>query len=230
MTHKLFRIALGCGATVAAVSISAPASAQDVRQQANGSWSVHYPGACTIYYDRAGRRLSDNPTCNGTQRRLADDAVRSRISGGYGNNGYSNQSYGYGEPLVRVNNGGWGTVDFRNGCIVTFNRDARRVHDTQPCNSRMRAEAQRIFSDRLYGGNRGNGYGTNGYYPQGGYGQQPRLSVYGNNIRVEMTGYNCTYVYTTSGNHIQSLGNQCDSRLRDVANQMVRDWRQGRRY
>jgi hypothetical protein len=209
-----------CGVAAAAAGVSAPAAAQDVRQAPNGSWSVHYPGPCLIIYDRLGRRLSDNPACNGTQRRLADQAVRARIAGPGGSGGYGyNQNYGYGEPIVRINSGGWGTVNLRNGCIVTFNRDARRINDTQPCNSNMRAYAQRIFSDRLYGGG-------GGYYPQGNYGRQPRLTVVGNTLRVDMTGYRCTYVYTTGGNHIQSLGNQCQSELRDVANRMVRDWRE----
>ncbi len=231
MTNAIVRMVTFGNAGLAAALVAAPASAQDVRSGPNGTWEVHFPGPCTVYYDRTGNRTYDTPPCNSSDRRVADAAVRARLGGGYGNQGYPpaypgggyRPGYGAAEPRVQINNGGWGIVDLRNGCIVTFNRDGTRIHDTGRCNSQMRAYAQRLFQQRASGGGYRPGYGNNGY-------ARPDLRVSGNRITVRMTGTNCTYIYSTGGNHIQSLGNQCNSRLRDVANQAVRDWRNRGRY
>lgn len=231
MTNAIVRMVTFGNAGLAAALVAAPASAQDVRSGPNGTWEVHFPGPCTVYYDRTGNRTYDTPPCNSSDRRVADAAVRARLGGGYGNQGYPpaypgggyGPGYGAAEPRVQINNGGWGIVDLRNGCIVTFNRDGTRIHDTGRCNSQMRAYAQRLFQQRASGGSYRPGYGNNGY-------ARPDLRVSGNRITVRMTGTNCTYIYSTGGNHIQSLGNQCNSRLRDVANQAVRDWRNRGRY
>ena len=208
-------------------SLATPASAQDVRRSGNGGWEVHFPGPCTVYYDGGGNRSFSTPACNGTQRRIADDAVRSRLGYGYGNPGYGLPGYGNnglgwgGQPSVNINAGGWGTVNLRNGCVVTFDSQGNRINDTRPCNSQMRSYAKQLFLNRLYGGNYNQGwpgYGNAGY-------ARPDLSVIGDRITVRMTGTNCTYIYTTGGNHLQSIGSQCSSRLRDIANDAVRNWR-----
>lgn len=231
MTFSVKRLVTFGGAGLAAVLLASSASAQDVRSGPNGTWEVHFPGPCTVYYDRVGNRTYDTPPCNSSDRRVADAAVRARLGGGYGYPDYSPgypgggllPGWGSTEPRVQINSGGWGTVDLRNGCIVTFNRDGTRIHDTGRCNNQMRIYAQRIFRERSYGGGNRHGYGNNGY-------ARPDLRVSGNRITVRMTGTNCTYIYSTGGNHIQSLGNQCNSRLRDIANQAVRDWRYRGRY
>ncbi|MEO8617803.1 MAG: hypothetical protein ABI412_00400 [Sphingomicrobium sp.] len=231
MTNAIVRMVTFGSVGLAAALVAAPASAQDVQSGPNGTWEVHFPGPCTVYYDRTGNRTYDTPPCNSSDRRVADAAVRARLGGGYGNQGYPpaypgggyRPGYGAAEPRVQINNGGWGIVDLRNGCIVTFNRDGTRIHDTGRCNSQMRVYAQRLFQQRASGGGYRPGYGNNGY-------ARPDLRVSGNRITVRMTGTNCTYIYSTGGNHIQSLGNQCNSRLRDVANQAVREWRNRGRY
>ncbi len=232
MTISIARIVTIGSAGMAAALVASPASAQDVRSGPGGTWEVHFPGPCTVYYDRNGNRTYDTQPCNSSDRRVADAAVRARLSGGgYGNPNYApgypgggyQPGWGAAEPRVRINNGGWGTVDLRNGCIVTFNRDGNRIHDTGRCTSQMRSYAQRAFRDHSYGGSNRPGYGNSDY-------ARPDLRVTGNRISVRMRGTNCTYIYTTGGNHIQSLGNQCNSRLRDIANQAVRDWRSRRRY
>lgn len=230
MAFSVLRTITITGAGLVAALVASPASAQDVRSGPNGTWEVHFSGPCTVYYDRSGNRTYDTPPCNSSDRRLADAAVRARL-GGYGNPNYSpgypggryRPGWGAAEPLVRINNGGWGTVDLRNGCIVTFNRDGTRIHDTGRCTNEMRVYAQRIFRERVYGGGYRPGYGNSGY-------ARPDLRVFGNRITVRMTGTNCTYIYTTGGNHLQSLGSQCNSRLRDIANQAVRNWRRSGRY
>jgi hypothetical protein len=225
MTRKTAYLLTMTAFTIGGLALAAPAAAQDVRRGPNNTLEVHFPGPCTVYYDRNGNRTYDTPPCGRVDRERADAAVRAYL-GGYGrpdynpgyNPGYPNSNWGYGgpEPRVRINSGGWGTVDLRNGCIVTFNRDGRRIYDTRPCNTAMRSYAQRVFEQHSYGGG--------GYRPGYGY-ARPDLSVYGNRITVRMTGTNCTYIYTTGGNHLQSIGSQCDSRLRDIANEAVRDWR-----
>jgi hypothetical protein len=237
MTSLKLRISMAAGAFAGAMILATPATAQDVRSGPNGTWEVHFSGPCTVYYDRYGNRTYDTQPCNSSDRRVADAAVRARLGGGYGNPGYApsypgggyQPGWGAAEPRVRINNGGWGTVDLRNGCIVTFNRDGTRIHDTGRCNSQMRAYAQRVFRDQSYGGGRGVGSALRGQLGNQGY-ARPDLRVYGNRINVRMTGTNCTYIYSTGGNHIQSLGSQCNSRLRDIANDAVRDWRERGRY
>lgn len=234
MTRRTAHFLTLTSVTIGGLALAAPASAQDVRRGPNNTLEVHFPGPCTVYYDRYGNRTYDTQPCNRYDRDRADTAVRNYLRG-YGNPGYrpgyGNNNWGYGgqEPRVRINSGGWGTVDLRNGCIVTFNREGRRMYDTRPCNGAMRSYAERVFNDRLYGrgGNlrdRINDALGDGRQPGYGY-SRPDLSVYGNRITVRMTGTNCTYIYSTGGNHLQSIGSQCDSRLRDIANDAVRDWR-----
>ena len=220
------RLMASAGAVAIVALVSGPAAAQDVRRSGNG-WEVRYPGPCTVYYGPTGNRTYALPSCTGQQRRAADDAVRGWIANanpGYpinpGYPGYPGGGWGAAEPIVNINSGGWGTVNLRNGCVVTFDQQGNRIGDTRPCNSQMRNYARQLFLNGLYGGN----------YTQGwpGYGEgyaQADVSVYGNTLTVRMRGTNCTYYYTTGGNHYQSVGSQCNSRLRNIANQAVRDWR-----
>jgi hypothetical protein len=217
------KIMVAAGTAAIAGTWAVPSSAQEVRGGPNGTWEVHFPGPCTVYYDRAGNRTFATPACIGDQRRVADAAIRARLGNGYNQPGY-NYGWGWGssEPQVRINPGGWGTVNLRNGCIVTFNRDGYRMSDTRPCNSQMRAYATQLFRSHMYGGSGYPGQGYPGY--GGGYGG-PRIDLVGNMIRVQMTGTNCTYMYTTGGNHVSTLGNQCNGTLRGIANEAVRDYR-----
>lgn len=226
MTRTVMVIAIGIATGLA--GLAAPASAQDIKRGPNGTLEVHFSGPCTVGYDPSGSRIFADRSCSGSQVRTADMMMRGRVQQqpGYGNPGYGYPGSGNGwggQPIVNVNNNGWGTVNFRNGCVVTFNRDGNRVGDTRPCNSRMRAEATSLYQQRLWGG--GGRYPSRNDRDYGyGYGA-PRIDLWGNLIRVQMQGTNCTYTYNRSGNHVASSGSQCDSRLRDRANDAVRDYR-----
>lgn len=122
-----------------------------------------------------------------------------------------------GQPIVRLRADGGGTVNLRNGCIVSYNYYGTRISSTRVCTSAMRRYADQVFRDQRWQ-RPGTGWG-------GGWGA-PRLDVVGMTIRAQMTGTDCTYVYNRGGNHIQSIGRQCNPTLRDRANDAVRRLRQ----
>lgn len=216
-----FGLIAAAGIAAGLAGLATPASAQDIKRGVNGNWEVHFSGPCLVGYNQSGSRIFVDRSCSGSQVRTADMMMRGRFNNNQYNPGNNGWGWGAAQPQVRINNNGWGTVNFRNGCIVTFDRQGRRISDTRPCNSAMRAEAQRLYQQQAWGG----GY-PGGGYPGGGYGYgYARIDMFGVYIRAQMQGTNCTYLYTRSGNHVSSQGSQCNSSLRDRANDAVRDYR-----
>ena len=54
------------------------------------------------------------------------------------------------EPVVRLRADGSGSVNLRNGCIVSYNWFGTRISATQRCNASMRAQADRVFREQQW--------------------------------------------------------------------------------
>ena len=200
-----------CAATMCTATLAAPAAAQDLRVLPRGEMEVHFRGPCTVYYDNRGRFTHQDSSCSYSQRRDADQMVSDRRV--RGTNRYWNSRYR--DAIVIVNPNGIGTVNLRNGCVVSYNRNGARSAASRPCNREMRNEADRLYRERRYGS---SGRWEGGYRP-------PEVVEVGRTLHVRMTGRNCTYTYTRQGNHISTLGNQCNSSLRRQANEAVTRYR-----
>ena len=141
---------------------------------------------------------------------------------------YAPPPYGYGqgwgpnEPIVRINQYDGGTVNLRNGCIVTFNSYGTVVSRTRRCSPRLEGEAREVF--RLHQTGRADrrrwGGGTG----------RPQVSWWGNAVRVDFPGFGCSYVYSRSGEHLQTIGNRCTGQMRAIANDAQTAFRRGGRW
>lgn len=132
------------------------------------------------------------------------------------------QGWGPGEPIVRINQYDGGTINLRNGCIVTFNSYGTALSRTPRCTPRMVRDAREIFRRYQLGG---------GYRPawSGGWGR-PQVSWWGQAVRVDFPGVQCSYVYSRNGEHLQTLGNRCTSQMRAIANDAQTAFRRGGRW
>lgn len=199
------------------VAGATPAGAQDLRKDRNGGWSVHYPGPCNVFYNPNGIRITANRACTRSQIRIADDLVRNRRYDDprYDNRGYRGTRYGNQEPRVRIYRNGSGYLLYPNGCRIQFNAIGNQVAGTPQCNRDQRRYADVVYRQHLYGGpRRSTRYGTNF--------ARPFADNYGGLIRVRLSGLDCTYLYTREGNHIRTVGRDCNSRLRQISNDEAR--------
>lgn len=198
------------GAAIGAMALHGTAAAQDVRRGPAG-WEAHFPGACVVYYNWQGVRMGDTRPCGSTQRQIADGWIRAHLAN-IGGPIVGRPPLG-GEPVVRIFRDGSGYVDLRNGCVARYNRIGYRYEDTPPCDRAMRRYADQLFTARAYGG----GYG-------GPISYAPRTYWWGGLVRVDFPGTDCSYVYTRGGQHQQTIGSSCNSRLRDIANDAQRSF------
>ena len=132
------------------------------------------------------------------------------------------QGWGPGEPIVRINQYDGGSVNLRNGCIATFNSYGTAISRTPRCTPRMVADAREIFRRTQLGG----GYRRS----WSGAAMRPQVGWWGNAVRVDFPGAQCSYVYSRSGEHLQTLGSQCSSQMRAIANDAQTAFRRGGRW
>lgn len=132
------------------------------------------------------------------------------------------QGWGPGEPLVRINQYDGGTVNLRNGCMVTFNSYGTALSRTPRCTARMVSDAREIFRRHQLGGSYRRGW-------RDGSGR-PQVYWWGNSVRVDFRGVACSYVYSRNGEHLQTLGQQCTGRMRAIANDAQTAFRRGGRW
>lgn len=132
------------------------------------------------------------------------------------------QGWGPGEPIVRLNQYDGGTVNLRNGCIVTFNSYGTRLSSTRRCTNRMEARAREVFRMHQYGNAGRPGWG-------GGYGR-PVVQWWGNAVRVDFPGVRCGYLYSRNGEHLQTIGDRCTDRMRAIANDAQTAFRRAGRW
>lgn len=131
--------------------------------------------------------------------------------------------YGYGpnQPIVRFNAYDGGTVNLRNGCVVTFTNYARRITNTRRCSVRMIEDARAIFRQAQVGG---------GYRPMAGNWARPQVGWWGSVVRVDFPGIGCSYTYSRSGEHLQTLGAGCTAQTRAIANDAQTAFRRSGRW
>lgn len=132
------------------------------------------------------------------------------------------QGWGPNDPIVRINQYDGGTVNLRNGCIVTFNSYGTVVSRTRRCSPRLESQARDVFRRHQVG---------QSYRPSwsGGW-RRPQVSWWGQAVRVDFPGIACSYVYSRSGEHLQTIGNRCTSQLRAIANDAQTAFRRGGRW
>ena len=132
------------------------------------------------------------------------------------------QGWGPNEPIVRINQYDGGTVNLRNGCIVTLNSYGTVVSRTRRCSPPMERQARAVFRQYQLGQSGRPGWG-------GGMGR-PQVNWWGNAVRVDFPGVACSYVYSRSGEHLNTLGNRCTSQMRAIANDAQTAFRRGGRW
>ena len=129
------------------------------------------------------------------------------------------QGWGPNDPIVRVNQYDGGTVNMRNGCIVTFNSYGTVVSRTRRCSPRLESQAREVFRryqiGQAYRPGRDSGWG------------RPQVDWWSNAIRVDFRGAGCTYLYSRNGEHMQTIGNRCTSQMRAIANEAQTAFRRG---
>ena len=141
---------------------------------------------------------------------------------------YAQPPYGYGQgrgpnqPIVRINQYDGGTVNLRNGCIVTLNSYGTVLSRTRRCSPPMEREARAIFRQYQFGRSGRRAW-------SGGMGR-PQVNWWGGAVRVDFPGVACSYVYSRSGEHLQTLGDRCTSQMRAIANQAQTAFRSGGRW
>ena len=59
-------------------------------------------------------------------------------------------AWGQGDAIVRLKADGSGSVNLRNGCIVSYNWFGTRISATPRCNAAMRAYSDRVFRDQQW--------------------------------------------------------------------------------
>lgn len=170
MRRSVFFALIAAGAAVTA----APASAQNVQVEADGTVQVGFPGAnCAVYYDQRGRRLSSRPGCNAGHLQRADDAVARRFGpGGPGGPGYDP----VGRPNVSIDRDGRGRVEFyERRCTVRYDRRGDRDGADRQCvrEQLARADVAMAAYRREHGYDRPN-WGT---IPPWEGPRQPRLWI-----------------------------------------------------
>lgn len=132
------------------------------------------------------------------------------------------QGWGPNAPIVRMNQYDGGTVNLRNGCIVTLNSYGTVVSRTRRCSPPMERDARAIF--------RQHQLGRSGHPGWGGGMAGPRVYWWGNAVRVDFPGVACSHVYSRSGEHLQTLGQQCTGQMRAIANDAQTAFRRSGRW
>ena len=149
---------------------------------------------------------------------LIGAAAATSASAQYGPSTYG-QGWGPNEPVVRINQYDGGTVNMRNGCIVTFNSYGTVVSRTRRCSPRLEGQAREVFRRCQVGRSGRSGWG-------GGW-TRPQVSWWGNAVRVDFPGAGCTYLYSRNGEHMQTIGSRCTSQMRAIANEAQTVFRRG---
>lgn len=154
-----------------AMFAAAPAYAQNVQVEADGTVQVGFPGAnCSVFYDQRGRRTGSRAGCNSGHLQRADDAVAQRF--GSGRPGYDP----VGRPSVSIDRDGRGRVEFgERRCTLRYDRRGERDSLDRQCSREQiaRADVAMAAYRREHGYDRPN-WGT---IPQWDGPRQPRLWI-----------------------------------------------------
>jgi len=164
-------VTLALIAAGAAALGAAPANAQNVVVERDGTIQVGFPGAnCSVFYNAQGRRTGNRPGCNSGHLQRADAAVAQRF--GPGGPGYGPG----GRPHVSIDRNGRGEVVFADRrCTVRYDRRGRRTGADRQCSRPQLLQADMAMAEylRAQGPNR-PGWGQ---IPPWNVAQQPRIWI-----------------------------------------------------